>query len=423
MKNIYFYSPTLLSPLDLTTIGGSEKAGDDSKYGKFSSGLKYATALFLRSKVEMSIQVIDDLSETNYTVSTYTKNCTQTDKVKELIKFCANGVDIETGFSPKLGVDWALWMALREIYSNMVDEGGWWSESPIPTFQYGTVTILSFDEDNPFYEIWQNKHLYINEIEPLFEISSKVDVLDNSEGFLRIYKQNILVYSDEKRPSRYAYNIKFGEIDERRILSNIYSVESEIINAIRYTNNEEFLRTIITKDFKSQENEFITGQTVYGEAMDLAHNIAKEVFEEYGEVRSYSWMMSSITKRKDCGIVGRVIKSVGDSLWTYSTDVKVMSAPQTFSEPDIEVEEVTYQSTFSAEIAKLYNFKLDCEVKKANLKGSTVIADKFNKCLIIDESFDLEKDFSAFIVEYLDLTREGNVVKNLGEYITEILKK
>lgn len=451
MKSIYFKTPTLLSHLDLMSMGGSDKAGDDGKVGLYNSGLKFSIALALRNSVDVSIKVCDTeyegelerKRETLYTFGTFTQSCEQTSKEKELIQIYKNvwaqnfhslhcsdygGGDypeeiIETGFSTKLGIDWKLWMLLREVYSNMVDECGAYSEDVYETPNYGTVVKLEFEEGSEFAEIWQNRHLYINEKAPLYTINYNVDVLENEEGYLRIYKQNILVYTDEKIPSKFAYNIKSGTIDERRILSNVYSVESDIVYAIKSTNNEEFLRRIITKDFDSK-NQFLDGMSVYGTASDLAHKIACEVYEEFGEVNSYSWLINSIKERNDCGIGGKKIKSIGDAIYSYSNTVTIETSPQTFSTPEvIQTEEEILEDSFVVELRKHYKFNLDVEVKKAKLKGSRAIADKFNKCLIIDEEFNIVEDFPEFIVQYIDLTRPGNVVKELSKYVCELITK
>jgi hypothetical protein len=84
---------------------------------------------------------------------------------------------------------------------------------------------------------------------------------------------------------------------------------------------------------------------------------------------------------------------------------------------------VEYITPFAFEIKKHYNFNLDIEVKTAKLKGSKVVADKFEKCLIIDETFSIEDDFHTFLVEYLDLTKNGNVIENLAIYCCKLLKK
>lgn len=451
---VHFITPTRISLINLTTIGDSEKREDDSKIGKFSSGQAYSTALLLRDGVNMTVSVYggyDGQPFTEYiSYGTKTKYCSTTDKKKDIIEinheqifhggspnsphdlnepFSPNSRKIETAFALQLGYNWELWMAYRELMSNVLDEGGYVTEDDFDEDLFiggeeSTIITLEFDENNTFYTVWQNRHLYMNFKEPLYKISDTVQVLENEEGYLRIYKQNILVYKDENVPSRFAYNIKFGTIDERRILSNIYSVECSIAEAIKYTDNEDYLRAILTPDFSAESKEFLSNLSLYGEASDLIHEIAFDVYEKCGEVKSYDWVLDLIKKRKDCKIGGKKIKSVDDSIWSYSTTVTVETSPETFSTPEvIEIEEEIFEDSFVAEIRKHYNFNLDVEVKKAKLKGSKVIADKYCKCLIIDEDFNLEEDFPEFIVQYIDLTVSGNVVKNLSEYICKLLKK
>lgn len=453
MKSIFFKTPTLLSHLDLFSMGGSDKAEDDSLIGKYNSGLCYSMALALRNGVDMSVKVYhtepfgeyaDRQCETLYTIGTYIETCEQTEKEKELIQitksvskqsfFSVHCEDLEggdydpevisTGYSVKLGVDWQLYMLLREIYSNMIDEGGKYYEDDHRVFSYGTVFCLKFDEDSEFAEIWNNRHLYINEKEPLHIISDKVEILENEEQYLRIYKQNILVYEDLEKPSRYAFNIKLGDIDERRILSNIYDVEGEISNAIMNTKNETFLREIISADFECLNKEFLSNRGCWSSAPNLIHDIAYEVYEEHGEVKSYEWIIDKIKARKDCKIAGRKISNIGDHIRSYSNNVSVESTPEPYSEPAIESNEgEVLISPFSAEIKKYYNFELDVEVRKASLKGSKCIADKHNNCLIVDNDFNVELDMPELIVQYLDLTVKSNVIKSMSEYICKLLKK
>lgn len=438
-----------MSLINLSTIGDSEKREDDSKIGKFSSGQAYSTALLLRNGVGLSVTVYggehsssEEKYDENFTFFTFTQSCDSTGKEKELIGInyakayhgdCRSALTfsdpseteydtIHTGFALALGYNWELYMALRELWSNMLDEGGY-IKAGEPEVDYGTVITLDFDVESEFAEIWNNRHLYINEKEPLYKISDSVDILENEEGYLRIYKQNILVYKDLETPSRYAFNIKFGEIDERRILSDLYGVEGDICAHIMTTRNEEFLREIITADFKPQDKEFLASRTPYRSASDLIHDIVFEIYEKHGDVKSYDWIIDDIKRRKDCKIGGKKIKNIGDSLWCYSNTVTVESVPEPLSEPAVEVEGELLVSPFSAEIKKYYNFELDVEVTKAKLKGSKCIADKFKNCLIVDEDFDIEKDMPELIVQYLDLTVKTNVVKSLSEYVCKLLKK
>lgn len=429
---IHFITPTIISRLDISSMGDSSKRGDDSTIGQFDSGLKYAIALLLRDKVNMSIKTYDDDGILNtYTFSTSVKKCNNTNKEKELIDINYNDYSddtsgvIETGFALQMGYNWSTWMALRELYSNMTDEKGTISELQEDiAVGYGTIITLEFDDNTEFFNVWQNKHLYINEQEPLFKISNSVEVLKNDEDYLRIYKQNILVYEDKEKPSRFAWNIKFGEIDERRILSNLYYVEQNINYAIQTTDNEEFLRTIIKPTFEVQDKEFLSNNTHYSDHIsETVNRITTEIYEEFGEVNSYDWLINKVRKRKDCKIGGKKIKTIEDSLWSYSTEVTIETTPQPYAEPSIVVDDVEYITPFASEIKQYYNFNLDVEVKIAKLKGSKVVADKFENCIIVDESFDISKDFHIFVIEYLDLTQKGNVVENLAKYICNLISK
>jgi hypothetical protein len=447
---VHFITPTRISLINLTTIGDSEKREDETKIGKFSSGQAYATALLLRDNVGIEVYVYGgvDSDDNKFTevveYSTTNRICNSTNKSKEVIVLdyerhfhgssgCINtfregwteSETIETAFALQLGYNWSLWMSYRELMSNVLDEGGYVLEQEkYPELETGTVITLSFNEDNQFYDVWQNRHLYMNFGEPLYKVSSSVECLENKENYLRIYKQNILVYEDKKRPSRFAWNIKFGEIDERRILSNIYSVEQSISSAIQDTDNEDFLRAIVSPYFEVETNEFLSSNSNYSDYIsDSVKKVVNQVYEEFGEVKSYSWLIDKVRKQKDCKIAGKKIKTIEDSIWSYSNTVTIETKPQPFAEPAIIVDEVEYITPFAVDIKKHYNFDLDVEVKIAKLKGSKVVADKYEKCLIVDENFDIEKDFHTFVVEYLDLTQTGNVVENLAKYICKLLKK
>ena len=59
MKYLAFRNQGQLSVLDLTTMGDSIKREDDSKIGKFDSGLKYALAILYRNNVKFRIDLQD----------------------------------------------------------------------------------------------------------------------------------------------------------------------------------------------------------------------------------------------------------------------------------------------------------------------------------------------------------------------------
>lgn len=409
---IDFITPTKLSPIDITSMGDSSKRGDETTIGQFDSGLKYAIALLLRNEVNIKISVFEDSEEIeHFTFDTFVEKCELTGKEKELIGVNSKTKYYKTGFAKNLGYNWELWMAFRELYSNMLDEKGHLIEDENVEIDTGTIITLEFDSSNPFYDIYQNKHLYINVDEPLYVLSPTVSVLYNKENYLRIYKQDVLVYYDKNIPSIYAYNIKFGEIDERRILNNIFLIEHSILNSIVHTKNENYLRSIIGADIEFSSEEFLQKSTSYSDCSDLINDIISEINDEYGEVKSYKFIMDMVKKRPDCSIKGKKITSIKDSVYEYTKEIVVESKPEVID--DLE-----------SKIKKLYKIDLSIKIKKASLSGGRkVIADKYEKCIIVDEDFDESdtKDMSAFIVEYIDLTMEGNVIENLGKYILNLI--
>lgn len=105
------------APLDIRaikTFGVNSKDNPESAIGYFGTGLKYAIAILLRHKHSITIY-------TNGTMYRF-------DVVKTRIRnddfdiITMNGEEL--GFTTDLGKDWELWMAFRELYSNMLDEKG-----------------------------------------------------------------------------------------------------------------------------------------------------------------------------------------------------------------------------------------------------------------------------------------------------------
>jgi len=440
MKHVSFVTPTELSYIDLISMGGSEKLGDESKLGQFCSGLKYAIALILRNSIEFKAVVRgnhfigghDRDVTTIFGTYTYLEVDELSGKEKELIGFtvsrdyesfnslhcedifeAAGDENLQTGFSKELGYNWSPWMILRELYSNMLDEGGYYVEGVPPTIgKCGTVITLSFEENSIFDTIWENRHLYINESDDTLEVSYRVKAVLNTDKYLRIYKQNILVYEDKEMFSEYSYIINFGEIDERRILSDYSSVRHDILYDILSCENEEFIKGLFRPDFEEVKGAFLSRGGVYGTCSDTIHKLVQENVEKYDSFNTYEWLVNKAKDRKDCKLPGKKIQTVEDSLWSYSSTVVVESIP----------EEV--KLSIKDNICKKYDLDLsEISVKESPLTGAKVVADKFNNCLILSPEFKIEDDIAEFIVEYYTLKQKGNIVKTLSTVLAQRLKK
>lgn len=98
----------------VVTMGVNVKDDPNSAIGFFGTGLKFAIAVLLRHKQKLTIY--RGREPFHFETSTIDVR----GKPFEFVTM--NG--LELGFTTELGKTWELWMAYRELYCNMLDEGG-----------------------------------------------------------------------------------------------------------------------------------------------------------------------------------------------------------------------------------------------------------------------------------------------------------
>lgn len=409
---IEFYTPTKLSLLDITTMGDSVKRNDSTKIGQFDSGLKYALAILKRNGCSIYISV----ENICYEVSTKTIN--QGDKEKEVLTILEFDTDEDfekaraehtTGFSLQLGYNWEIWMAFRELYSNMLDEGGICSGMNFEKTENFTVkTTITINPSKECQEVWDNRESFLLlDRKPLTTLKNGCEVYENLKEHAQIFKQGILVWEDKDLASKYTYNIKDGELDERRILNDPYSTRQKIGNYFLSCTDKNFIRTFISE--YDIDCEFFKGVGFYSAASDDINEVATEIYNEFGWVHSYDFILTAIRERKDCAINGKKLKSLSDHLWSYYSEITLESKGGLYSMRD--------------RILSKYKIEIDYEIKTAKLSRGKVICDKFEKCIYVSEDFDIDKDFHLFLVQHIDLTMQGNIIDNLSKLLTKHISK
>lgn len=132
MKSFLIISnKNLIEIEDLTLLGSSTKRGNEEKIGQFGSGWKYALATLMRE--DLTPIIYSGLEEIKIDTSITIHRNTP----KEIITVNNEKTSITTS----TGLEWNLWMAIREIISNAIDE---------EEFDYNIINIASKSEQLDF---------------------------------------------------------------------------------------------------------------------------------------------------------------------------------------------------------------------------------------------------------------------------------
>jgi hypothetical protein len=104
----------LICQEDLMLIGSSTKREQSGKIGMFGSGWKYALAWLLRNDCKPIIFAGEKQIDIDFNVKMHRTNAVNVITVD----------GIETSLTTEMGPKWTGWMAIREVLSNAIDEGG-----------------------------------------------------------------------------------------------------------------------------------------------------------------------------------------------------------------------------------------------------------------------------------------------------------
>jgi hypothetical protein len=151
---ISFQSRGLIDPRCITTIGVSVKE-TENPIGFFGTGLKYAIAIILRAKGEITIwRGLEPMRFTTHAIEV---------RGKSVDLVCMNGHEL--GFTVELGKHWEMWQAFREIYCNTLDEGGECNFGMAAPTEGTTTVCVSL---RAFAECFSNIEDYILKTEAIY---------------------------------------------------------------------------------------------------------------------------------------------------------------------------------------------------------------------------------------------------------------
>ncbi len=234
---VSFQNDGLIDLTAVKTFGISVKEGDNP-IGYFGTGLKYAIAIILRSGG--TVHLYRGEEEHVFGV----RDTEVRGKSFKLITL--DGDDL--GFTTEVGKKWQMWMAFREIYSNMKDEGGFATATKLSPTPVTTTVVI--DKCPEFLTCFEQRHKYFLEGEPFYRGYAADVYHGESQGlFYRGVKVGTLNF-----PAMYTYNITTDiDLTEDRTVQYDWEPDQAIARTWAAHENVDMMREILLAESTSYE--------------------------------------------------------------------------------------------------------------------------------------------------------------------------
>lgn len=245
----------------ITTLGVNVKEGE-TPIGFFGTGVKYGIATFLRLGCEITIWS----GLTKYEFSLSSRDI----RGKSFQIVHMNGSPL--GFTSDLGKKWMAWMALREFWSNMKDEGGQIFTNEIqPKAGQTTVWIKGTESD----KAWETRHDWLLQSkEPIDKSYFRCHIHAGSSKVM--FFQGIAVGKLEK-PAVFTYDLIEADLTEDRTLRHPHEANALVKLALANCKNPSILRRVL---LANERDSFEGGLSFEGYTLgDVFLDTVEELFK------------------------------------------------------------------------------------------------------------------------------------------------
>lgn len=253
----------------LSLMGASTKRLENNKIGMFGTGNKYGIAYCMRNNY--NLRIFSGKRE----IFLATKPTKLGDNDFDIITL--NGKF--TSLTTSLGKDWSLWMAIREFYSNAIDEGliEFSITSDLPKKEKDTTTFF-IETNAEIMKLWSNidNHLSIKR-EVLFENEiGKIYVKKSQKGI--IFREGILVKAGDYK-TLFDFDLHNIDITEERLAKRDFQVIENMWKLIYSCDNEFVIRSYVDIGYSDCLENNIS-QTWYSTYPNLISDTWKKVLKE-----------------------------------------------------------------------------------------------------------------------------------------------
>lgn len=236
MKYLKISNSGLIEIEALSLVGASTKRGDNSQIGMFGSGNKYAISYLLRNGI--APEIYSGMEK----ISIETKQHSLRDENFDVMYI--NGE--KTSITTQMGHHWKLWMAIREIYANAIDEG---------VVDFCEVDALIPKEGETHFYIPMNDHVsdMMFNIDDYFSKDKKVlfecehgKILKKHSSKSCIYRKGILCY-ESNYESIFDYDLPNVPINEDRMVNYEWYIWEEMYKVFFRCDNTAIIRSLLNE--------------------------------------------------------------------------------------------------------------------------------------------------------------------------------
>jgi len=236
MSTVCFYNSGTLDRRSFTMMGLSAKS-DENAVGFFGTGFKYAIATLLRNGAEVCVLTKGHYSDTAHTVYKFSteKGKFRGKSLDVIICTVCNDVGdelerFEMPFTTHLGINWKMWQAYRELYTNSVlDEGG--GVETCTEHGYVNHDVCVYVTHPEFYRVHeQHDKYFINEdVETVARTHRMRAVEKLHDGDNCVYYKSMYTGTYTEKPTLFTYDyITKVSLTEDRTLADVWYIKQHI---------------------------------------------------------------------------------------------------------------------------------------------------------------------------------------------------
>lgn len=242
-------------------LGASTKRSQEGKIGFFGTGLKYAVALMLREGINFKVFIGE--KEVKLGVRQTEFGGTKVGVIT------VNGE--KTSMTTDAGIDWQPWFAIREIYSNALDEGGTMelADSFNPEAGKTKIYVEMSEKLGDVSSNWQSYFTMKREPEEeivlnkgkSFERRYRILAKREGQSEFRLFRRGILVARAGNVDSLFDYDVSEVKINESRVVMHDWEGRQRAAEALAQSTSPEIVNLFImswTQPLLEHEDRFWT---------------------------------------------------------------------------------------------------------------------------------------------------------------------